>query len=84
MKGEEFQFIKLRSEPSEPKGTAFISHAQRKVLKKQKKTKVVTKAAVEILKKESKLKFNENLVQIKPFKVFSIKNDKKRKKQKHH
>lgn len=68
LKGDDFQFIKLRGDASEPKGTAFLTTAQRKVMKRQKKPKVVSKAAVEIYKKESKLKFNENLVQIKPFK----------------
>lgn len=68
MKGDEFQFAKISENPITPTGTAFVSHAQRKLMKKQKKPKVVSKAAEKMYQKESKLKFNEQLCEFKPFK----------------
>ena len=71
MKGDQLQFVQLKEEKSEPKATAFLTHAQRKAMKKQKKVKIVPKAAQQMLKKDTKLTFNQELVQIKPFKVNS-------------
>ena len=69
MKGDQLQFVQLKEEKSEPKATAFLTHAQRKAMKKQKKTKIVPKAAEQMLKKDTKLTFNKELCQFKPFKV---------------
>lgn len=69
MKGDQLQFVQLKEEKSEPKATAFLTHAQRKAMKKQKKIKIVPKAAEQMLKKDTKLTFNKELCQFKPFKV---------------
>lgn len=63
--------MKVADEPSEPAGTAFITAAQRKIMKKQKKKPQINKQAVkDNYAKEFKLKFREELVEFKPFKVF--------------
>ena len=74
MKGEELKFVKVADEPSEPARTAFVTAAQRKLMKKQKKKPLVNKQAVkDNYEKEFKLKFREQLVEFKPFKVlFSV------------
>ena len=69
LKGDQLQFVQLKEEKSEPKATAFLTHAQRKAMKKQKKIKIVPKAAEQMLKKDTKLTFNKELCQFKPFKV---------------
>jgi len=69
LKGEELKFVKVADEPSEPAGTAFVTAAQRKLMKKQKKKPLVNKQAVkDNYAKEFKLKFREQLVEFKPFK----------------
>jgi hypothetical protein len=71
LKGEEHKFVKVADEPSEPAGTTFITAAQRKIMKKQKKKPQINKQAVkDNYAKEFKLKFREELVEFKPFKVF--------------
>ena len=65
--------MKVADEPSEPAGTAFITAAQRKIMKKQKKKPQINKQAVkDNYAKEFKLKFREELVEFKPFKVFHL------------
>jgi len=69
LKGEELKFVKVADEPSEPAGTAFVTAAQRKLMKKQKRKSLVNKQAVkDNYAKEFKLKFREELVEFKPFK----------------
>ena len=64
--------MKVADQPSEPAGTAFVTAAQRKLMKKQKRKSLVNKQAVkDNYAKEFKLKFREELVEFKPFKVIS-------------
>ena len=73
LKGEGLQFVKVTDEPSEPSGTAFVTAAQRKLMKKQKKQSKVNKEAVkQNWSKEYKLKFREQIAEFKPFKVGSL------------
>ena len=70
LKGEDLKFVKVTDEPSEPSGTAFVTAAQRKLMKKQKKQSKVNKEAVkQNYSKEFKLKFREQIAEFKPFKV---------------
>jgi len=68
LKGENFEFIKV-AEKSEPQGNAFLTRAQRKTMKRGKKTTVSKESIKKMMDKETKLKFDKELVYVKPFKV---------------
>ena len=66
--GENFEFIKV-AEKTEPQGNAFLTRAQRKTMKRGKKTTVSKESIKKMMDKETKLKFDKELVYVKPFKV---------------
>jgi len=67
LKGENFEFIKV-AEKVEPQGNAFLTRAQRKTMKRGKKTTVNKESIKKMMDKETKLKFDKELVYVKPFK----------------
>jgi len=67
LKGENFEFIKVK-EKAEPVGNAFLTRAQRKSMKKGKKNISSKENIQKMMDKETKLKFDKELVYVKPFK----------------
>ena len=62
----------MAEKPSEPQGNAFLTRAQRKTMKRGKKTTVSKESIKKMMDKETKLKFDKELVYVKPFKVQSF------------
>ena len=75
LKGENFDFIKVNPTPTPPTGSAFMTRAQRKtkrgkIDKNNQKANLNRATMKAMMEKETTLKFDTELVKIKPFKVY--------------
>lgn len=73
LKGENFDFIKVNPTPTPPTGSAFMTRAQRKtkrgkIDKNNQKANLNRATMKAMMEKETTLKFDTELVKIKPFK----------------